>query len=246
MNDAPKSGVATARPKKRGKPTKSDERSLNREAILEAAVALIDEIGLDAFSVRALAQRLEVYPAAIYWWLPTRNDVLAGVVSHALQNVQPPPETTDWKEWIADLMRRYRSVVQQHPKVAPLITSQLVSNAGVDLKLVERLLSVLKEAGFEGAKLLAAYDVVLAAKIGFVSMEFAMPPQEESDWADRLKAMTDNIDAVEYPNLSALRDAMLNRHFILRWQNGAEVPLDESFEAHVYTTIEGLRMLLTR
>lgn len=214
--------------------------------ILEAAVGLIDEMGLDAFSVRQLAQRMEVYPAAIYWWLPTRNDVLAGVVSYALRGVQPPDEMTDWKDWVATLLRRYRSVVQKHPRVAPLITSQLVSNAGVDLKLIDSLLGVLERAGFEGQKLLNAYDVVIAAKIGFVSMEFAMPPGDDAEWGNHLRSALADINANDLPTLARYSDAMLNRHFILRWQNGADVPLDASFDAHVYATIEGLRMLLTR
>jgi len=48
---------------KRGKPAKSEGRSLTKDLILEAALALVDEIGLEKFSVRTLADRLSVYPA---------------------------------------------------------------------------------------------------------------------------------------------------------------------------------------
>ena len=237
---------APAPRRKRGKLKKGDDRALSRDLLLDAAVALIDEVGLAGFSVRNLAARMNVFPAAIYWWLPTRNDILAAIVSHALRDIVPPDETVEWKAWIRELMIRYRAVVRQHPHVAPLITSQLVSNAGVDLTLVETLLRVLTRAGFMGEKLLAAYDVVIAAKIGFVSMEFAMPPEDDEAWAKHMQQQIQDLDPITFPLIAEHRTAMLNRHFILRWQNGAVSPLDASFDAHVYTTIAGLRMLLSR
>ncbi|MDE1152560.1 MAG: TetR family transcriptional regulator [Micavibrio sp.] len=232
---------------KRGRPHQDSERTLTQDSILDQAVALIDEVGLEKFSVRALAQRLGVFPGAIYWHLPTRNMVLAGSVNHCLKDVEPLADPSDWKAWLTELLHEYRAIVRRHPNIAPLIVTQLISNAGANFKLVDTILDVLTRAGFQGEKLYHAYDIVITAKVGFVTMEHAALPAEEAEsWTEVMKTTIAGLDETGYPNIYKHRAGLANRHFILRWENGVTNPLDASFEAHVYATIEGLRMLLTR
>ena len=58
--------------------------ALNRERILETALALIDRDGLAALNIRALAAALGVAPAALYWHVPNRDAVLSGAIGLAL------------------------------------------------------------------------------------------------------------------------------------------------------------------
>lgn len=232
---------------RRGAPKRSEDRSLSRETILAEALALVDEVGLDKFSIRTLSQRLNVFPAAIYWWIPTRNAIFAELVNYVVRDVVPDEATSDWKEWLAELFRGHRAIIFQHPNIAPLLISQLLSNAGANFALVDRILGVLSTAGFSGEKLYQAYDIVITAKVGFVSMELAAVP--EADSYDFQRVMEETIDGFSpdiYPHLCEHRDELRNRHFITRWENGVTVPLDASFEAFVYAIIEGLRQLLTR
>jgi TetR/AcrR family tetracycline transcriptional repressor len=232
---------------KRGRPSYDSERGLSREAILDASLGLIDEVGLDKFSIRLLAQRMRVFPAAIYWHLSTRNALLAATLNHCLSDTMPNTEPDDWKAWLTALFRENRRVVQRHPNITPLITSQLLSNAGANFKLVDRTLEVLETAGFKGAKLFAAYDIVITATLGFVTMEFAALPSEDTKgWTKLMRQTVEGLDEKSYPHIHRHKAALTNKHFILRWENGATLPLDASFEAYVYTIIEGLRQLLTR
>jgi TetR/AcrR family tetracycline transcriptional repressor len=231
----------------RGRPSLDSERGLSREAILDASLALIDEIGLDKFSIRVLAQRMKVYPAAIYWHLSTRNALLAATVNHCLSGAMPSSDTGDWKAWLAELFYDSRKVVQRHPNIAPLMTSQLLSNAGANFKLVDRIFEVLERAGFKDAKLLAAYDIIITAQLGFVTMEYAALPSEDTKgWKKLMLQTVEQLDEKNYPHIHRHKAALANKHFILRWENGVTVPLDASFEAYVYTIVEGLRQLLTR
>jgi AcrR family transcriptional regulator len=232
---------------RRGKPRQSEERGLSLETVVTAALAAIDRVGLDAFSVRSLAQMLQVYPTAIYWYVPNRNALLAHVVKLALREVMPETDPRDWEAFLTELFRRYRAAVKRHPNIAPLIGAQLVSNAGVDFTLVDRIIEALEHAGFAGDKLLAAFDVVIAAKVGFVTVEFANLPAEDAlRWAETMRETVDALDRERYPHLHRHKVRLKNRHFILRWENGVTVPLDKSFEAYVYATIQGLRQLLVR
>lgn len=244
-------GATTARTRKRAAadPARADMPALSRGQIVEAALRLIDEAGLDAFSVREVARHLGVYPTALYWHLPGgRNALLAAAAAAALDEVALPFEADDdWEGWIRSLFHRYRDSLRQHPNVAPLLGAQLVSNAGVNLRLVERVLAALEAAGFAGAGLIAAYNAVIAAMLGYVTLELAPTPKEDPDgWAADFEANIRALPPADYPRLTSNMDGLVNRAFIVRWQSGSQVPLTSGFELYVEAFIAGLKAQLPR
>jgi TetR/AcrR family transcriptional regulator, tetracycline repressor protein len=235
----------TDRPR-RGRRVAGATNALSRDKIVVAALTLLDERGLAAFSVRDLARAMGVFPAAIYWHVPSRNELLAAIVAHVLRDLAPPP-MADWRDWLRALFRRYRAAIRQHPTIAPLIGAQLVSNTGLDFAMIEAVLRVLSSAGFTGQRLVDAFSVVTAAQVGFVTLEFAPPPPEDDEeWAEGMRALVGSVPAEDYPLLAANMPRMANRSFTLRWQNGTAVPLDSSFEAYVETVVAGLERLAER
>jgi TetR/AcrR family tetracycline transcriptional repressor len=215
--------------------------ALSKDRVIGAALALIDAQGVDGFSMRGLAETLGVYPTAIYWYVANRNALLAEVVGHALRDVAPEWRGDDWQAWLKHLFRRYRAAVQRHPNIAPLIGAQLVSNAGVGTAFIDRILTVLTAAGFTGDHLVHAYNAVIAVQVGFVTLEFAPAPKEDREsWADTIKAHLRGADATAHPVLAQNLERLENRAFIARWQNGADVPLDASFELFIDIAVAGL------
>lgn len=218
---------------------------LSRAVVLDAALALIDRVGPDGFTMRALARDLGVYPTAIYWYFPRKNDLLAAVAGLALHDLDPDVDPADWRGFVTQLFRRYRDAMRRHPHVAALTGANLVSNAGIDLRLIERILAALAHAGCADDRILAAFDVVVSAMAGFATMEFAtLPAEDQAAWADGMRQAADGIDAGRHPHLHRLREAMINRHFMLRWENGTTVPLDQGFDAHVAIVIAGLEAFI--
>lgn len=219
---------------------------MSKDRIVSTALSIIDNEGIDAFSMRGLAQELGVYPTAVYWYVPNRNALLAEVVSHALSDVAPPEQVDDWRLWLKELFRRYRETVRRHPNLAVLMGAQLVSNAGVNPAFVEKLLTVLSQAGFDGERLVRAFNTVVAVMIGFVTIEFAAAPMEDNKaWAAEMKRSIRTVDPQRYPILARNLTRIENRAFIVRWQNGADVPLDDSFEMYIDVAVKGLERLLT-
>jgi TetR/AcrR family tetracycline transcriptional repressor len=86
---------------------------------------------------------------------------------------------------------------------------------------------------------------VIAFKVGFVTLEFAPMPTEDAEaWTCALKKSFRAVDPQAQPVLAKTLPLLENRAFIVRWQNGAKVPLNESFEMYIDIAIGGLERKL--
>lgn len=220
---------------------RSPSPKLTKDKIVAAALAVIDRRGGADFSLRDVARRLGVYPTAIYWHVPGRNALIGEIAAFAMRDIVPPVDPRNWRAWLRGLFRRYRVAVRRHPNIAPLLGAQLVSNEGVDARLIEGMLLALTHAGYSGRALIDAFNVVVVTMSNFVTMEFAPEPAEDPrGWAAGLERRIRALGTPDYPTLARHLPAMANRVFILRWQNGTKVPLDSSFEAFIDCVIAGL------
>ena len=91
--------------------------SLTRTAVLRAAVALADSEGLDAVTMRRLAETLEVVPMALYKHVADKDDLLAGMVDLLVDDMEVPPPASrpQWREGVREALHGARRVVQAHP-----------------------------------------------------------------------------------------------------------------------------------
>jgi TetR/AcrR family transcriptional regulator, tetracycline repressor protein len=97
---------------------------VTRQAIIEAALEMIDLEGLGAFSVRKLARTFDVSQPTIYHHFRDREDLLGQVVRYLLQNLSLPEPQRNWQEYLMVTARQYRKLVMQHPNVAPLLAAR--------------------------------------------------------------------------------------------------------------------------
>jgi AcrR family transcriptional regulator len=242
--------MATRIAKSRSKATKTrppEESGLNRETIVATALQLIDLHGLETFSLRGVAKSLGVYPTAVYWYVNSKEKLLAEAIALAFRPEEPPNPTSDWRADIRKIFHRWREAIRRHPNIAPAVGTQLASNTDVQFELVERILNDLSRAGFEGKPLVGAYNSVIASLVGFVAQEFASIPRDDvASFQAVIKDRLLTVDPQVYPILSANVPMLANHAFILRWQNGADAPLDESFEFYIDLVIGGLTAALAK
>ncbi|WP_076070232.1 TetR/AcrR family transcriptional regulator C-terminal domain-containing protein [Sphingomonas montana] len=221
--------------------------ALNREVIIAAALGIIDEDGLDAFSLRALAQKLGVYPTAVYWYVPNRNEMMAGIVAHILGKVSVKSRRREWQQSLRDLFDNFRAAVAAHPNAAPLIGTAVVSNTAMDFGFVEHVLSILSRAGLSGADLVAGYNSIIATLVGFSAQEYAsMPKEDPMAWQVIVQKRLLELDQNAFPILAANLRLLSNKAFILRWQNGVEAPLESSYLTYITIVIDGIDALAKR
>jgi TetR/AcrR family transcriptional regulator, tetracycline repressor protein len=221
--------------------------TLSRAHILAVALSLIDRSGVAAFSLRELASELGVYPTAIYWHIPNRNELIAGVVELALGKVSVRLPAGNWQSRLRVIFRRFRTALRRHPKLAPVIGAELISNSPLDLAMLDHIIAALEDAGFSELSLVDAFNVVVAGMCGFATLELAAAPTHDSvAWVNAHRRRVRQFPPVEYPALARHIDRLQNKAFILRWTSGTRQPLATGFEAWIDVLISGLELRSTQ
>lgn len=127
---------------------KAAERTrLNRDRVLVAAVTLADAIGIDALSMRRLAQELNVVPMALYKHVSDKEDLLDGMVEVIIREIDPPRTNTDWKTAIRDRVLSARHALQRHSWARQAIETRTKPTAAV-LDYQESFAGMFLAAGF--------------------------------------------------------------------------------------------------
>ena len=148
----------------------SERTPLSRERIIEAAVTLVDEHGVNALSMRRLGAALGVEAMSIYNHIPNKDTLLKSLVEHILAQIEIPPEEDDWAERLKKMSRSYRSVALAHPHFVELIASRPYSGLPA-LRQVETIFEILEAGGFEESQWMDIVRTVSSFAIGFTLSE---------------------------------------------------------------------------
>jgi len=143
-----------------------------REEILDAALAIADEHGVDAVSMRALADRVGVTPMALYRHVKDKAALLDGMVGRLLTALLPtdPAEEHTWDERLRALAHAARRVTQRHPWAAHLLFSRpAVTPDG--LRAVDIIYTALIEAGVPEPQVPRLERLISTFVIGFAASE---------------------------------------------------------------------------
>jgi AcrR family transcriptional regulator len=147
--------------------------ALDREAILAAALALVDARGLDGLNMRALAQELGVGTMSLYHHVPNKDALLQGIVEAVLAEIEiPSPDAGPWDERVLLMARSFRLAALRHPHCVPLLVTRTFTTAA-SLRPCEASFEVLAEAGLDVEQSLIAFRTIVAYVLGFVTMESA-------------------------------------------------------------------------
>ncbi|HKN37829.1 MAG TPA: TetR/AcrR family transcriptional regulator C-terminal domain-containing protein [Acidimicrobiia bacterium] len=102
-----------------------------RTRALEEALRIADAEGLDALSIRRLADALGVKGASLYHHFKDKDEILDGVATIALSELRPPSdESLGWIDWLLQVARSYREALLAHPNLLPLVLGRHNRRAG--------------------------------------------------------------------------------------------------------------------
>jgi AcrR family transcriptional regulator len=140
-------------------------KPLSSALVLQAAVALADEAGLEAFSMRGLAQELGVVPMALYKHVANKEELLDGMVDIVFSEIELPSENFDW----ASAMRRRaistREALKRHSWAIGMMESRHPGPA--NLRNHNAVMGCLRGAGFAFEMAIHAYSLQDAYIYGF-------------------------------------------------------------------------------
>jgi AcrR family transcriptional regulator len=137
---------------------------LTRATIAEAALAMIDEDGIEALSMRRLGARLGVEAMALYRHVDGRRGVLDAVADLLIDQLgEGPSPGGDWREVLSRFAHRYRRVVRAHPKAAPLLSTRPERSYVASRDAAEAVLEHLVASGFSRDDAIRAVRLVSRA-----------------------------------------------------------------------------------
>jgi len=173
---------------------------LTREALVAAALSIVDSDGLDALSMRRLGTELGVDPMAAYRHFPNKEALLDGVVEAVVAEVDLDTDPlAPWSDQVRALSRAYRAAILAHPATAPLIASRPLATPGA-LRVAERSLELLEAGGVSPTDAFAAVNVIGIFIAGLVLVETGATV--ESD-ARQLEAIS-SLPREDFPRLLGL------------------------------------------
>lgn len=99
---------------------------LSEETVVDAALALIAERGLEGLSMRALGESVGVEAMSLYHWFPAKERLLDAIADRLLAKVDVPPlpSAATWRPWLIGVARSYRRMALAHPRAFPLLAAR--------------------------------------------------------------------------------------------------------------------------
>jgi AcrR family transcriptional regulator len=117
-----------------------------RPEILDAALAVAAERGLDGVSMRAVAQHLGLTPMALYGYYRSKDELLDAVLGRLLGEIPAPPTGLGWREVIEHLAYGLRAVAARHPAALSLLVTRPAVNPAA-VRIVDAVYQALLAAG---------------------------------------------------------------------------------------------------
>jgi len=162
-------------------PENEPRARLSRGRIVDEALRVVDEDGLQALSMRRLGSELGVEAMSLYRYVSGREDLLEALVSHLTDGLRRTPQTPvriedGWQAYIQWLAHEVREVAHAHPQLFPLIATRHPAAPWLrpplrSLDVVEDFLSALSEHGFRDEAAAATYRTFCSFLIGHLLLE---------------------------------------------------------------------------
>lgn len=182
--------------------TQEMRNRLTREQVAQAALAIADSEGLDAISMRTLAERLGVGTMTLYGYFRSKEELLDAVVDAAVSDAEPPAVAGDWKARLRDTVLWVRRGLLRHPSLVALRVRRPVLRPEA-LRFAEISMRILGDAGFDAREATRAFRLLFTYTIGFAALSPAQATEDDRRAA--LGALA-SLPAAEYPALIGARE----------------------------------------
>ena len=167
---------------------------LSRALIVQAAVAFVDANGLADLTMRRLGSVLQVQAMSLYAHVPSREDLLDGMVEAVVDELYGDPEVhteprAGWEDYLQRLAYGVRRIAFGHPKLFPLVATRPPAAPWVrpplrSLRLMNSFLDGLTKSGFSDENAAVVYRAFTSFLLGHLLLDVAAMNVDTSAVAD--------------------------------------------------------------
>jgi AcrR family transcriptional regulator len=175
---------------------------LSRDRILGTAVELADEHGLEWLSMRKLGQALGVEAMALYYYVPSKEALVDGMIDLVFAEIEIPVGG-DWKAAMRGRAVSVREVLGRHRWANGLMESRSTPGPA-NLRHHDAVIGCLRRAGFPIVLVAHAYAVLDSFIYGFAMSDRALPFESPEQIAELAQTILARFPVDEYPHLAEL------------------------------------------
>ncbi|MER6171927.1 TetR/AcrR family transcriptional regulator C-terminal domain-containing protein [Streptosporangium sp. NPDC001681] len=208
---------------------------LTRQTMIDTALRLLDEVGLDGLTVRRLASELGVQSPALYWHLRNKQELLDGMADAIVlaAGMGPPRDGESWQDWLTRRARAYRDSLLAHRDGARIVSGAAALSPAT-IRMFDEEMTAMVGRGFTPVLALRTITALTRYVNGCVLQEQTERQEHAGTPADRLAALAGLLDGgTEATLLVALRES-----------GGS--PGEDAFEHGLRALIDGTAAALAR
>jgi AcrR family transcriptional regulator len=187
---------------------------LSRDAIVEAALRVLDREGMEGLSMRKVGEELGTGAASLYWHVRNKDELLQLVFERVSSEVDlPEPDPSRWQEQLKDLARQMRAVLNRHRDVARISLGRIPGGADI-ARVTEWLFQLLRGAGIPDQAIAYLGDIAslyVAAYAFEESLGLASPTGEDQppeQIVEMLKDWTRSLPEDRFPITRSVVDLL--------------------------------------
>jgi AcrR family transcriptional regulator len=186
---------------KQSDPSVEPRAPLNRERVLHAAVALADEQGIEALTMRALGEELGVEAMSLYYYVANKDELLDGMVDLVYSEIELPSDEADWKTAMRQVANSVHEALSRHRWAITLMETR-TRPGPANLRHHDSVIRTFREAGFSIKQAVHAFSVLDSYISGFALQELTLPFDTSEELAEAAEGILAQFPADEYPHLA--------------------------------------------
>jgi AcrR family transcriptional regulator len=186
-------------------------RTLDRDAVVDAALRVLDADGLDAVTIRRVAQELGTSGTALYTYVRDKEELIDLLLDRVIGEVDTSSIAPDlpWQEQVREFARELRRVLTSHRDIARATLTRIPQGENA-LTAMNDMLGRLRAAEVPdevialGADLLALYVGAISYEDSTLEPELAQDPEWLERFADELRGYFEQLPRDRFPHMVAL------------------------------------------
>jgi AcrR family transcriptional regulator len=212
-------------------PSRGPKPALSVEQIVQAAIELADAEGLEAVSMRRLAEALGAGTMSLYRYVPGKAELVDVMLDTVFREVGPPPEGAGWRAALEHYACAIWSSYRRHPWSAPAETRPVLGPGSLDR--YEGMLRAVAATGLAPGDVVNATELVGHYVAGAARRAAEDQGDDEEWWAAREPFWERYFDVDRYPTITALYEA------------GAFEARADAFEFGLQRVLDGIEAYLS-